>query len=704
MNKVRDKTKMRQGTSKKKAMKFLSMLLAFVLLLSGNGMPVFANTVSQNEAGADNEAEADNDIEAEPETAQEEAEPEGELPDGDTDEMLPQTGGAQKLQVKEGEGKTPANPVHHCTQKNDNSDYTDWDYIYFGSYPQTEVKDAATIEAIENAIKTREEQLSSYNQTGIGTNVWVNNSKYSRISKSDMNDPNSNGIYFGDSEYRYFKWERIKWKVLQNDGNTLMVMADLALDCKKYDDQQKDVTWETCTLREWLNSSFYNTAFNFSEQSAIVEQNIMNEANPFNGTEGGNDTNDKIYQLSVGEARNETYGFCSNENTYSASRTIKTSDFANARGAARETMSDWKDNSFWWLRSPGADNVHALSVETVGYITKNGDWVITRNMGVSPVLHINVASDVWLTEDDGTSGEGGEERIFTGLQAAKTKTAYIQGEKLSLDDLTVTASYSYETGDVTRKLPEDVYTTNGSDLDMNTLGSKILTVSYTEQDVTKTADIAVTVNEKPVEVPEKEPDEETQQQPDEETQQPEKEIQKQPVKVTKLTIKAPSKKLAAGKKVQLTLTVAPKNADNKTVVWKTSNKKYATVNKKGKVTLKKAGIGKTVTITATANDGSGKRATIKIKIMKHAVKSVKLAAPKKTLKAGKTMKLKATVKTTGKNVNKTLKWTSSNTKYATVNKNGKVTAKKGGKGKTVTITATSTDGSNKKAKVKIKIK
>lgn len=185
---------------------------------------------------------------------------------------------------------------------------------------------------------------------------------------------------------------------------------------------------------------------------------------------------------------------------------------------------------------------------------------------------------------------------------------------------------------------------------------------------------------------------------------PEQGTQSLPVKVTKLTIKAPSKKLAVGKKVQLTVTVSPNNADNKAVTWKTSNKKYATVNAKGKVTLKKAGVGKTVTITAIAKDGSGKKATIKIKIMKHAVKSIKLKAPSKTLKAGKSMTLKTTIKTTGKKVNKTLSFTSSNTKYATVNKKGKVTVKKAGKGKTVTITAKATDGSGKKAKVKIKIK
>ncbi|MBD5464819.1 MAG: glycosidase [Lachnospiraceae bacterium] len=176
------------------------------------------------------------------------------------------------------------------------------------------------------------------------------------------------------------------------------------------------------------------------------------------------------------------------------------------------------------------------------------------------------------------------------------------------------------------------------------------------------------------------------------------------VKVSKISISGISKKIAAGKKIQLTAKVTPANATNKAVTWKTSNKKYATVNSKGKVTLKKAGIGKTVTITATAKDGSNKKATYKIKIMKHAVKSVKIKAPAKTVKAGKTLKLKATVTTTGKSVNKTLKWTSSNTKYATVSKKGVVKAKKAGKGKTVTITVMSTDGTNKKAKVKIKIK
>ena len=118
--------------------------------------------------------------------------------------------------------------------------------------------------------------------------------------------------------------------------------------------------------------------------------------------------------------------------------------------------------------------------------------------------------------------------------------------------------------------------------------------------------------------------------------------------------------------------------------------------------MKKKSGGKTVTITATAQDGSGVRATYKIKSMKGVVKKVTISG-KKSMRAGKALKLKAKVKAT-KNANKKLKWTSSNKKYATVNASGKVKAFKAGKGKKVKITVAATDGSGKKKSITIKIK
>lgn len=178
---------------------------------------------------------------------------------------------------------------------------------------------------------------------------------------------------------------------------------------------------------------------------------------------------------------------------------------------------------------------------------------------------------------------------------------------------------------------------------------------------------------------------------------------KQSIKVSGIKINGMSKTIAAGKKLSLTANVTPANAENKAVTWVSSNSKYAAVDARGKVTAKKAGAGKTVKITAAAKDGSGIQAVYQIKIMKDAVKSIRLKA-KKSVKAGKKLAIKATVKTTGKKANKKLAWTSSNTKYATVNSKGTVSAKKAGKGKKVKITAQATDGSGKKKAITIKIK
>ena len=176
------------------------------------------------------------------------------------------------------------------------------------------------------------------------------------------------------------------------------------------------------------------------------------------------------------------------------------------------------------------------------------------------------------------------------------------------------------------------------------------------------------------------------------------------VKVQSVKLSGETKKLAAGKKIQLSAIVTPDTATDKTLSWESSNTKYATVDSNGKVTAKAKGAGKTVTITATAKDGSGVKASYRITIMKDAVKSVKLNNPPKTVKAGKNVKLKAVVKTTGKKANKTLQWESSNKKYATVTNKGVVKTKKAGKGKKVKITVMSTDGSNKKASVTLKLK
>ncbi|MCM1498350.1 MAG: Ig-like domain-containing protein [Clostridium sp.] len=158
--------------------------------------------------------------------------------------------------------------------------------------------------------------------------------------------------------------------------------------------------------------------------------------------------------------------------------------------------------------------------------------------------------------------------------------------------------------------------------------------------------------------------------------------------------------LTQGKKATLktTVTVTPNKAANKKVTYKTSNKKVATVTSKGVITAKKKN--GTAKITVASKKNKKKKATVTVKVVAGKVTKVALDKTAVTLKVGATDTIKATATTKGKKANKTIQWTSSDEKVATVDKTGKVTAVAAG---TATITATSTDGTKKSAKAAVTV-
>lgn len=147
-----------------------------------------------------------------------------------------------------------------------------------------------------------------------------------------------------------------------------------------------------------------------------------------------------------------------------------------------------------------------------------------------------------------------------------------------------------------------------------------------------------------------------------------------------------------GTKVTLKASVTPTKADNRIVKWQSSNKKIATVSNKGVVTVKGKGC---AVIKCTSGDGSGVYSKCVVNNSSKA-KSVKLNKKSAKVSAGKTLKLRATVKGNCKEV----LWKSSNTKVATVTDNGLITAVENGK---TVISATTMDGSNKVAKCTVKV-
>lgn len=160
-------------------------------------------------------------------------------------------------------------------------------------------------------------------------------------------------------------------------------------------------------------------------------------------------------------------------------------------------------------------------------------------------------------------------------------------------------------------------------------------------------------------------------------------------KPKKIYLKATSTTVDIKGKVKVSVYKTKPSKASKSVKWKSSNKKVATVSKSGYVTGKKKG---TVKITATSKKNKRAKKTIKIKVTNLKAKSVTMSKKSAILFPNDKTTLKATVKGSAGFYNQGVTWKSSNTSVATVNSKGSVTAKKAGK---ATITATEKGGSKK---------
>lgn len=267
------------------------------------------------------------------------------------------------------------------------TNYVTGDIVAFGSYPQTKVTDAALLAALESR------PLQADNT------VTYDGSKYCRVYYTYDDFYRAQNGYSINTVY-WFKFEPIEWRVLSNANGELFVMAEKILASRAYNPDTTDVTWETCDLRSWLNGDFYNTAFSPTEQARIKTSAVVTEDNPEYGTDGGNDTNDKLFLLSCGEVKNPNYGFRPSVNIDKARQTMGT-DFARSQGLYVNNYNLGIGNSSWWLRSPGS-NQHGTSF--VYYDGSVCDYNINHtspNTGIRPAMRINLISDI-LTPKPGS--------------------------------------------------------------------------------------------------------------------------------------------------------------------------------------------------------------------------------------------------------------------------------------------------------------
>ena len=279
-----------------------------------------------------------------------------------------------------------------------------WDCVYFGNYPQSEItsKDGSIYNTLKNATGWDE-----------NNDITIGGTKYRRLKGEDATYYSSNeeGQYNWNGSYKiyhYFKYEPIKWRVLNRNGNDAFLLADVALDDQKYNTNfgdVTDVTWETSSMRSWLNGygasvnqpkidyrrkNFINSAFTSTQRSAIKTTSVVNNNNTNYGAGCGN-TSDKVFLLSISEVCNTDiaagYGFAKEYYSDDEARRSRCSTYAHAMGVGR-FMDEYNGNGWWWLRSQSYEND---SVPDDGSIFENME-VDDDFCGVRPALHLNLSS------------------------------------------------------------------------------------------------------------------------------------------------------------------------------------------------------------------------------------------------------------------------------------------------------------------------
>jgi hypothetical protein len=188
---------------------------------------------------------------------------------------------------------------------------------------------------------------------------------------------------------------KYKWRVLDTQDNAALIITEYIIEQRPYHNVYKDITWADSSLRKYLNGEFYDK-FTDIDKSKIIPVINKNLDNQWYGTRGGEDTEDKIFLLSLEEAACKYFGDSSSK-LYNKGKNqrywFERKDENNSkRGAAKDGI--W----WWWLRSPGRMSVKAVYIWPDGNIGIQGNNILKGNIadgeckgGVRPAL--------WLCTD-----------------------------------------------------------------------------------------------------------------------------------------------------------------------------------------------------------------------------------------------------------------------------------------------------------------
>ena len=176
--------------------------------------------------------------------------------------------------------------------------------------------------------------------------------------------------------------EDIEWLVLEKKEDRVLAISKYALDSQPFNTSDTKVTWETCSLRRWLNSTFKNAAFNSAEQSSIISATVTTDKNPDWTSSPGNNTTDKVFLLSITEVKK--YFFYE-------TRKCQPTKYAIEQGTIRNKKNP--DEADWWLRTPGYSEGNSNNftyIDSDGSIKTFGMDANIQSWTVRPAMWIKI--------------------------------------------------------------------------------------------------------------------------------------------------------------------------------------------------------------------------------------------------------------------------------------------------------------------------
>lgn len=203
--------------------------------------------------------------------------------------------------------------------------------------------------------------------------------------------------------------EPVQWYVIAKKNNQYLLLSKYILDSHKYNDNNDSISWERCSLREWLNNDFIANTFSSKELQKILTVNNNNDNNEVYGTEGGNPTLDRVFLLSIDEAKkyltgefafglSTQYAYANGVFTYNPGYIDENTDkalvFSFDDGV--EMKIGISKECFWFLRTPGYqqdmvsrvfNSFYADTFSLVGsYINYEGIAANNDDQGIRPAL------------------------------------------------------------------------------------------------------------------------------------------------------------------------------------------------------------------------------------------------------------------------------------------------------------------------------